>query len=533
MNKLDISQINYADTKTWELIKSGATKNIFQCESRLLSHWLKKIQPNNLWELSIILALVRPGALNSGTADDYVAYKNKVKEFQPIHPIVDRILETTNHCLVFQESLMQIGANLAWPHLPDKEKSLKVDELRKAVGKKNQEKILKIGKEFVEGCLTNKVEAAVAARLFEIIKNCGRYLFNLSHSFAYGVKAYESAYLKANYPLQSLAVYLSYAQFKQAHKKEGKTFGGKWNEIEEIVNEGRKYLGVELLAPNINSKNENFAIENGAIRYGLGHIKYFGNSIDKVKKLPRIDKWQQVLLLLCTDRFGFKLKATTGEALIKTGCFADTKVSRSDLLTVYTLCTSLTEREMEKLADLLENNSDQPITSLKDLLTDVVSIATKRRKETLEDEIKLLKLNQFDNPQWVEQVEKHYMGLPINTTALDNISEQAGYGCQDLHDSLPLYTTRQIHLIIDDVKTTVTKTGKNPGQEMCFVTGHDATGKVDRLPIFPELYATLKDDLFPPQMFCLTVHKGKGGWFVKEGYKLDTTRDSGKMQLSD
>jgi DNA polymerase III alpha subunit len=163
----------------------------------------------------------------------------------------------------------------------------------------------------------------------------------------------------------------------------------------------------------------------------------------------------------------------------------------------------------------------------------VVSIATKRRKETLEDEIKLLKLNQFDNPQWVEQVEKHYMGLPINTTALDNISEQAGYGCQDLHDSLPLYTTRQIHLIIDDVKTTVTKTGKNPGQEMCFVTGHDATGKVDRLPIFPELYATLKDDLFPPQMFCLTVHKGKGGWFVKEGYKLDTTRDSGKMQLSD
>ena len=146
MVKFDISQINYADTKTWELIKSGATKNIFQCESRLLSHWLKKIQPNNLWELSIILALVRPGALNSGTADDYIAYKNKVKEFQPIHPIVDKILETTNHCLVFQESLMQIGGKLAWPHLPDKEKSLKVDELRKAVGKKNQEKILKIGK---------------------------------------------------------------------------------------------------------------------------------------------------------------------------------------------------------------------------------------------------------------------------------------------------------------------------------------------------------------------------------------------------
>lgn len=516
--------INKQDQDVWSLIQQGVTKGIFQCESKLVQHWLKKIKPQNMWELSAVIASVRPGALESGQTEEYCAHKNKEKEIQSLgHHIIDEVFASTEGVLLYQESIMLLGARLAWPDLPDKERGLKVDELRKAIGKKNQEKILKIGKEFVEGAIRNKVDSVVANKLFEIIKNCGRYLFNLAHSFSYAEIAYETAYAKVHTPLPFFATYLSYAKFKQAHRKNGKEVGGKWNEIKELVYEANKFFNIKILPPNINSKNEHFAVEKGSIRFGLSHMKYFGAStMGKIRQLPKIISWQQFVLLTCADRFGIKLGKNSVEALIKTGSFSETKISRSTLLVIYNLLSSLTDREVSKLADLIEEKPEASIEELKPmLLTMADTTCNKNRKAIVSSEVQLLKLDLFDKPEWVELQEKYYLGLPLTATALDSSKQISENTCNDVHDNLPLYTKFNIALVIDEIKPTVTKKGKNPGQKMAFITGHDQSGQIEKMPIFPDAFAVLEDILIPQTSILLTICHGKGGWFVEGGQKLE------------
>ena len=255
MAPITLENIPLDDEKTWKLIQSGQTRGVFQCESKLVQHWLKKIKPHNLWELSAVIALVRPGALESGFADKYVKNKFGDEEIESFgHPIIDDIFAPTHGILCYQESLIVLARKLAWPHLPEKENLLKADALRKAVGKKDQVKILAIGKEFVEGCLHNKVEPEIANKLFEVIKNCGRYLFNLSHSFKYAMVAYFSAYLKAHYPAQFFTTYLSYAKFKATINKFGKEISSKWIETKDLYVDGIRF-DINLIGPNINNHN--------------------------------------------------------------------------------------------------------------------------------------------------------------------------------------------------------------------------------------------------------------------------------------
>jgi DNA polymerase-3 subunit alpha len=305
---IDLPNFSYDCPKTWSLLQSGLTKGVFQCESKLVQSWLKKIAPANIWELSAVIALVRPGPLKSGFADDYVAYKKGLKEFESFgHPIIDEVFSTTEHVLLYQESLMALGSKLAFQHLDEIKRAIKVDNLRKGVGKKDQAKLIAIGKEFTAGCLQNGVTEEVANKLFEVIKNCGRYLFNLSHSVVYAHLAYDTAWLKANYPLEFTSVYLTYAQFKQGQRKHNEELAGKFKEIQEFIIESPS-LGIEILPPNFNERNENFKIIDDKIIYGLSHIKSFGHStFDKIKDYPIIDNWHKFFIMASTDVYGSKI----------------------------------------------------------------------------------------------------------------------------------------------------------------------------------------------------------------------------------
>lgn len=501
---IDIHKVPYDDNKVWELICSGFTCGVFQCESKLVQQWLKKIQPMNIWELSAVIAIVRPGALKSGFADEFVALRNEEKKFESLgHPVVDEIFQSTGGVLLYQESLMALGSRLAWSHLDDTERLLKVDALRKAVGKKNQEKLLVIGKEFVEGCTTNKIDKELADRLFEVIKNCGRYLFNLSHSIAYAYVAYHTAYLKCHYPKQFFATYLTYTKFKL----------DKWEELETFVNDARIF-NIDIISPNINHKNDGFKIHDEKILFGLGNVKYVGSAdLELIQNIPEITDWRQVILLCCTKAFGGKIKSTAGEALIKTNAFSDTGVSRIDLFNIFNFVNQLSNKELTWLE---ENIHDFPeITKFKELMEKCVEeCCTSTRKHKVQSQISLLKLDQFDKPAFIEQYEKYYLGIPL--TAFSGLSHDyvPQHSCRELYGFYNKGDFAEIVGTINDIIITKTKRGKNPGQEMALISVHDDTGKMEKLPVFPDLYEKVSGEIIYRNTLRLSLYYNGDGWII-------------------
>lgn len=502
-------KIDYTDKKTWDLICAGHTKGVFQCESRLVQQWLKRIKPKNVWELSAVIAIVRPGPLVAGFADTYVEYKNGTKEFESFgHPIIDSVFDLNHHILLYQENLMALGARLAWPDLPEKEKKLKVDLLRKAVGKKNQQKVMEIGRDFVEGCVRNKVEQVIADKLFEIIKGCGRYLFNLSHSIKYAHIAYETAYAKANHPLQFYATYLSYAKFRPF----------KWDEMSDLIREAR-VLGTNILVPSWNEGNLNFKINNGEIIYGLSHLKHGPRSI---QDLPKIHTLQEFIKFAIEKEKRPQVRSNSMIALISVGAFSGIGYSRRSLLTLFHFLEELTGKESGILLDRLNGKREEGALfeappaefNLDKIIEDVAAGATKKRQETVRSMWTLVKLNEYDHPQWIQETEMTYLGTFITAVKIDDKAAHMSINCKDCMDEWKKYSKVSVACVIEEVKHTKTKKGKNPGQDMATINVFDSTGELQGLPVFPEKYNQYCTLLIPNNTVVLNLLYGNTGWII-------------------
>lgn len=502
---IQIKDISFDDQKTWDLLKSGQTKGVFQCESELVQDWLRKIKPRNLWELSAVIAIVRPGALKSGFADQYVENLNNPSSKPSFgHPEVDNILSVTNGIMLYQESLMQLGSRLAWPDKPELEKLQLVDKLRKGVGKKDQKKLLEIGREFVDGCIKNNLDKEIADKLFEIIKNCGRYLFNLAHSFSYAVNAYHTAWLKANYPIEFYAVYLSYAPFKLK----------KWTEIKEIVHDAKKH-GLNILPPNINEHNKNFKIKDGNIVYGLSIVKFIGDSLsDKLIQLPRIEFWQDIIRLLFTDHYGFKVNSRSAIALIVTGAFSDSGHPRKTLFNIYNSLSELSPKELSFIIEKMDDYDDiKDIKTLLERCRDEVSMT--KRKSVLETQIDFLDLDAYDNPAWLDKIERQYLGVNLTASAVEEKMIDAADSLIDCRPTDPNWCERYVPCVIEHVKLTETKKGQNPGQKMAIIDIYDNTCNMYKVPIFPKFFQDCEDLLVEGNKVQIQLKKSpQGDWFI-------------------
>jgi len=510
---LPIPGFSYDCPKTWNLIKSGQTKGGFQCESHLVANYLRKVAPSNIWELSAVIALVRPGALKSGFAEDYIDYKNNGKEHVSFgHPIIDSVFESTHHVLVYQETLMNLGTRLAYSDLPPLECKVKVDELRKGVGKKDQAKLLLIGKEFMAGCIKNGVEPSIAEKLFEIIKNCGRYLFNLSHSIQYAHLAYETLWLKANFPLQFVASYLTYAQFKQGQRKPGEEIVGKFKEIRDFVIESQK-VGLEILPPNFNKRNENFAIEGEAIRYGLAHIKGFGTkTFDEVKDFPIIDNWKKFFIMASSDLYGANINSRVIKSLISSGSLQETGESRMTLKNMFKIVDKLTEKEISYCLEHLEECQD-----VKDfpVLLNKCSLegCTKRRSETVRSLAALFEIVP-DHPAAIELEESALLGIHLTASSVDHKVSDADSRCEDCRTDHQEGAIRHVNVVIAKIISTTTKKGKNPGQKMARINVHDGTGSLDNIPVFPDLYLECEHILMEHNTVKIVLQFKNNSWIA-------------------
>ncbi|WP_395738983.1 DNA polymerase III subunit alpha [Prosthecobacter sp.] len=305
------------DTKTFDLIKRGETVAVFQMESGGMVNTCKQLGPDTIEEIIAILALYRPGPMQF--IPDYIKRKKGEEKVDYPHPLLEKISKETYGILVYQEQVMQAANLLAGFSLGQ------ADLLRRAMGKKDAAEMARQRLIFVEGCLkTNEIQAKLANSIFDLLEKFAQYGFNKSHSAAYGIVTYRTAYLKANFPVEFMAAVLSF-EISNPDK------------IANFVSECFE-MDIKVLPPDVNKSSLKFAPERfetegeapNAIRYGLSAIKNVGEGAMEAAIAER----EKNGLFLSLEDFAARLdnravNKKLMESLVKAGAFDFTKESRS------------------------------------------------------------------------------------------------------------------------------------------------------------------------------------------------------------
>ncbi len=309
--ELELSKIPLRDKKTAEMLSSGKTGAVFQMESAGMTAMVKELRPEGFEDLIPTVALYRPGPLGSGMVEDFIAGKHGRKKPQYLHQKLEPILKETFGLILYQEQVMQIVQTLAGFTLGQ------ADLLRRAMSKKKAEILLAQKENFLQGCELNGVEKSLAEKIFELLSHFADYGFNKSHSVAYGLLAWQTAYLKAHYPAEYMAAMMS-----------GTPDADK---VASYIELSRR-MGIKVLAPDINFSDGHFTVERGAIRFGLSAIKTVGdNAVTNILNERVFGKFKSL-----TDFCGrLDVKAVPRrslEKLIKCGAFDSLDRRRTALL---------------------------------------------------------------------------------------------------------------------------------------------------------------------------------------------------------
>src|SRR3954467_10072738 len=315
--QLDIALLPFDDKKTYQLISSGDTAGIFQMESSGFTEMVKKLKPNVFEDIIAAGALYRPGPLDSGMVDVFINRKHGRERVTYPHPLLEPILKDTYGVIVYQEQVMQIAQLLAGYSLG------RADLLRRAMGKKKAEVMAQERGGFVEGCRAKGVEDKRANDIFDLMEKFAEYGFNKSHSAAYGLITYQTAYLKAHYPVEFMAALLT--------SEKDNT-----DKVVAHIAEARGD-GITVLQPDVNESDLEFGVApdpgkpgKELIRFGLGAIKGVGEkAIEAI--LGARSKPFPGLFDFCARIDNRKINKKTLEALVTAGAFDFTRKPRKAL----------------------------------------------------------------------------------------------------------------------------------------------------------------------------------------------------------
>ncbi len=255
---INLDDIPLDDEKSFDLLRAAHTTAVFQLESPGMKEMLRKLKPDSFNDIVAAVALYRPGPLDAGMVDEYIDRKHGKAPVRYPHPETETILKPTWGVILYQEQVMQIAQDLAGYSLGG------ADLLRRAMGKKNAEEMERQRQIFVEGAAANGIESSDAESIFNLMETFARYGFNKSHSVAYALIAYHTAWLKAHYPAEFMAAVLS-ADLDKTDK------------IANLIEDCR-LMGLAILPPDVQRSDYHFKVEDGAIRYGLGALKSVGRS---------------------------------------------------------------------------------------------------------------------------------------------------------------------------------------------------------------------------------------------------------------
>ncbi|WP_324715581.1 DNA polymerase III subunit alpha [Carboxydochorda subterranea] len=252
--RLDVDNLPLDDPAVYAMLSKGETEGVFQLESRLFKGVMRDLQPDKFSDLVAALALGRPGPLQF--LGDFIARRHGRQEIRYAHPALEPILRETYGIIVYQEQVMRIATQLAG-YTPGQ-----ADVLRKAMGKKKPEEMAREKQRFIEGMVGKGYERSLAEELFAEIERFAQYAFNVAHSAAYALISYQTAYLKAHYPVEFMAALLT-------------SVAGNSDKVKLYLDAARE-AGVPILPPSVNDSRGEFWPEGGAIRFGLLAVKHVG-----------------------------------------------------------------------------------------------------------------------------------------------------------------------------------------------------------------------------------------------------------------
>ncbi|HUL32338.1 MAG TPA: DNA polymerase III subunit alpha [Candidatus Eisenbacteria bacterium] len=297
---LDLDSLALEDEATYKLFSRGETTAIFQFESHGMRDILRRYQPTRIEDLTALNALYRPGPIQGGMIDDFINRKHGKTKVAYELPQLKDILEETYGVILYQEQVMQIANLLASFSLGE------ADLLRRAMGKKKKEEMAAQRAKFLAGCEKNKINDKKAVRIFDLMEEFAGYGFNKSHSCAYALLAYQTAYLKAHYPVEFMAALLT-SETGNAEKQV------------KYINEARG-MGISILPPDVNESDLYFTPVGESIRFGLAAIKNVGENTAKAIREARLGEGEYKLLYDFCERIESRyLNKRVFESLIKSG----------------------------------------------------------------------------------------------------------------------------------------------------------------------------------------------------------------------
>ena len=311
--QLDLNTMGLEDAAVYKLIGRGDTEGVFQLESSGFQELLKKLKPDKFEDIVAAVALYRPGPLNSGMLDDFIARKHGRQRIAYPHPNLKDILRDTYGVIVYQEQVMQIAQVLAGFTLGA------ADLLRRAMGKKKAEVMAAQREEFAKGAQIIDIDRGKADEIFDLMEKFAQYGFNKSHSAAYALLTYQTAYLKAHHKVEFMAAVLTNDRDNA-------------DKVAKGIRSARK-IGIEVLAPCVNQSGVYFDSVEGKLLFGMGGIKGVGSSsVEAIVEAREASGNFDSLFDFC-ERVDLKrLNKKTIEALVKSGAFDSLKEPRARLL---------------------------------------------------------------------------------------------------------------------------------------------------------------------------------------------------------
>ena len=503
-----VEEMNFACSRTWELISDGNTKGCFQLESRLGQTMAKKLKPENIEQLAGLISILRPGCLEAyrdgkSVSNHYIDKKNGLESIDYFHPSLEESLKSTYSEMVYQEQAMQIAQKIAGFDLKE------ADMLRKAIGKKKPEEMAKVKKRFIEGAQKQQiVNDSDAEEIFGWIEKSQRYSFNKSHAVSYAINAYLSAYAKAHFPKIFFASYLRFAKDKIDPQQE----------IKELTRNAIE-MDINVSIPDFRNLNEFFILKNKIIYFGLTDIKGVGKSVfQKILNLVKEKNvnemnWYQILTIVLMN-----INSIAAKALISCGAFDYFRKNRTEMLFEYEILSSLTKKELEHFQNSIDID---PNINISDRLGSMIlnKQVTKNRQIVVNNLIKSIlhpPYSLIDKIEWLSDSENALLGVSISCSKLDTYDiAMANCNCKSFKTSL-IKDNIIIAGQISNINVVKTKKGKNPGQEMAFISIEDQFGMLDSVVFFPEQLSKYRNYLYNDNIliFCGSKSKSKDGLVV-------------------
>jgi len=459
--EIDLSKIPLDDKKTFAMLTRGETMGAFQLGGSGMTKWLKELKPNRVEDIMVMIALFRPGPM--ANIPEYIARKNKKSKVTYFHPKMEKILEKSYGILVYQEDVLFTALELAGYNWET------VDKLRNAIGKKIPAEMAKQHDIFVQGCITNSgLSKEEAEKIWDLFVPFQGYGFNKAHAASYGIVSYQTAYLKANFPVEYMTALLT-AESNDTDK------------VVEGVDECHK-MGIIVLPPDINNSQTIFSIEPNedslekkAIRFGLNAIKNVGDAaLEEILKARLTSNKFNSFCDFYLRVNGQKVNKRVLESLIKAGAM-DSFGKRSALLASLDLnrqkCELILKQKSQGQASLFGESENKNSIPQDDLPS--IDEFSKNDLMTLEKE--LLGFYLTENPL-------------SSKLALLSIEADCRLGEIDADNFAPQQRIK-VGGIITSLRIVTTR--KN-NSEMAFATIEDGTGKIE-LVIFPKVFLAQKD----------------------------------------